>query len=64
MQRLDTFESFSCFLMGYCLPFIRLIMVFSRKISNFYNKILRKNVHQVCGAGIWTHDLLKASLLP
>ena len=31
---------------------------------NFNNKLTIKNVHPVCGAGTWTHDLQNTCLLP
>ena len=43
-------------------PLFRLFSVFSIKQYNFHNNV--KNVHQVSGSGIQTHNLSIMSLLP
>ena len=49
--------------MGHSHPLSHLLSVFFELILYLYNFIVKK-VHPVFGAGIRTHNLLNASLLP
>ena len=50
--------------MGYAQPIFRLFLVFFKKTLQFLQQHNVKNVYPVSRAGIWTHDLLNASLFP
>ena len=51
--------------MGHSRPFFVYFRSFSNKYQcKFCYKSIRKNVHSVCDAGIQTHDLQIASLIP
>ena len=55
--------SIPCFIKWPPVVSFYLCSVFSNKHYTFYYTIMWKNVHQVSGAGIRTHNLLNVSLL-